>query len=146
MKSVMILLGVCIVILLLPSILPGINSFRSTSRTEEHGNVTTAVGVTSANITLAEDLFGDRTAEVTALTSSLTGDFPIASSYVAASNKLLVTGLVASGNRTLTATYNIGNLSDYYGADLGARTWPMFIVIGIIGLITAAVYAAIRRE
>ena len=133
------------VILLLGGVFTGIQEVRSTSHTEAFGSVTTAAGVTTANVTLVEDLFGDRTAEVTSVTSNVTTDVPLVSTYTAATNKLLISGLTASQTRTLTVVYKIGRLTDYFGVDTAIRTWPMFLVLGVIGIIAGAVYSASKR-
>ncbi len=142
----MLLLGACFILLLLPSVLPAMNQFRSTDFTEQHGTVTTAAGVTSANVTLSQDLFEDRTSEVSEITSTFVNDFPIASTYTTASNKLLVIGLAASENRTLTIKYKIGRLDDYVGADVGATTWPLMLLLGVLGVIGASIYVAYKKE
>jgi len=146
MKPVMLLLGACIIILLLPSIIPAIQDFRSESYTEAHGAVTTAVGVTTANLTLTQDLFLDETSQVDSASSSLGTDVPLTQTYTAASDRLLISGLTANATRTLTVIYKIGILDNYYGADLGARVWPLFLGLGIIGIAAAAVYTSTRKD
>jgi len=139
----MLIIGACIVILLLGAVMTGIQSFRSDEYTELH-NVTTA-SANSSSITLTQDLFDGETAYVT-LSSNVTGDAPRPSSYTAATNALLVVGLQPSTTRQLTVTYDYSRLSSYWGADLGARAWPLFLILGVIGVIAGAVYAAARRE
>ena len=145
MKPVMLIIGACMIILLLAGVLTGIQDVRSTSHTDAFGSVTTAAAVTTANVTLVEDLFGDRTAEVTSVTSNLTTDIPLVYSYTAATNRLIISGLTASETRTLTVVYKIGRLTDYFGVDTAIRTWPMFLVLGVIGIIAGAVYSASKR-
>lgn len=145
MKPVALLLGVIMIILMMAATLEGIQAFRSTSTTEAHGNIVTTSAETGDNVTLTQALFMDRTAEVTSITSNVTTDYPIASSYVSATKKLAVTGLAKSTTRTLTVTYKYGRLDDFYAADLAARSWMMFLVIGVIGVIAAAVYSGTRR-
>jgi len=146
MKSVMLLLGAVVIILLLPAVLPSIQDFRSDSYEEAHGVVTTAAGVTSANLTLAQDLFLDENSQVTSITSNVTADVPLVSTYTKANDRLLITGLIAGTTRTLTVTYNTPVLGDFYGADLGTRVFPIFLVLGVIGIVAAAVYNATKRE
>jgi len=146
MKSLMLLIGACIIILLLAAVVTGINDFRSTEYTEAHGLVTTAAGKTTANVTLTQDLFEDRTSEVVSVTSNITSDVPLVTTYTAATNYLHVSGLTADVSRTLTVVYKIGNLTDYYGVDLAARTVLTFMILGVIGLVAAAVYQATKRD
>ena len=146
MKSLMLLLGAIMIIIMMAAVATAIQDFRSEDYEESHASVTTAAGVTSANLTLTQDLFGDRTAEVNSVTSSFGPDVPLVSTYTAANNHLLISGLAASGNRTLTVDYRIGRLDDFYASDLAARSWMMFLVLGIIGVVAAAVYQATRRD
>lgn len=142
----MLMLGAIMIILLLSPVVTGIQDFRSTEYTEAHGVVTTAAAVTTANVTLTQDLFEDRTSEVVSITSNVTSDVPLVTSYTAATNYLYVSGLTAATTRTLTVVYHIANLADFYGIDLAARTIMTFIILGVIGIIAAAVYNATRRE
>ncbi len=146
MKPVMLLLGALVIILLLPSTVPSIQDFRSESFTEAQGSITTAAGITSANVTLTQDLFDDATSEIVSITSSDATDIPLATTYTAASNKLLVIGLNDDASRTLTIVYKIGTLTDFWGVDLASRTLLTFIILGVIGVVAAAVYQGTRRE
>ena len=85
-------------------ILEGIEGWR-TQDISDSFVVVTAAGQTTANVTLTEDLFQDATAQVDSITSTKT-ESPVATTYTAASNKLLVSALNASDNRTLTVTYD----------------------------------------
>jgi len=143
MKSVMLILGGCVILLLLSAVMSGIQDFRSTEYTQVSGNVTTAPGATSSNVTLTQDLFMGRTSEVVSVTSSLAADVPLVNStYTSALNRIVVSGLAESNTRNLTVVYNIGNLDDYWAVDLASRTLPLFIVLGVIGVVAAAVYVA----
>jgi len=146
MKSVMLILGGCVVILLFSAVIAGVQDFRSTEYTQVSGNVTTNPGITSANVTLVQDLFMDRNSEVESIVSSNTLDVPLVSTYTAASNRLLVTGLAESNTRNLTIVYNIANLADFWAVDLASRTLPLFIVLGVIGVVAASVYVATQRD
>lgn len=142
MRALQLILGAIVIILLMGAMLAGITSFRTQDYTEQH-DVTTGANVTSSAITLSQELFGAHTynAEVT---SNITADAPIPSSYVEASQALTVTGLDDSNSRRLTVVYKISSLDDYWGADLGARAWPLFLVLGVIGIIVGAVVVAAR--
>jgi len=86
------------------SIADGIKGWRTESQVQTAA-VTTAAGETSANVTLTSYLFQDNTAEVTAITSNVTVDSPVASSYVAATKILLVGGLTSGANHSLAISY-----------------------------------------
>ncbi len=143
MKSVLLLIGAGIIILLLPAILTGVNDFRMTDYEEPHV-ATTGGAVTTADITLSQSLFGDHTYNAS-ISSNITADAPIPSSYASATKILTVSGLQASQTRRLTITYKIDSLEDYYGAGIGARAWPIMLVLGVIGVIVGAVYNATRH-
>jgi hypothetical protein len=144
MKAVGTIIGACLIILLLGAVLSGITSFRSAEYEEPH-NVTTAGGVTSANITLTQDLFNDDTAFAT-ISSNDTDDAAVPSSYTAGTNTLLISGLAASTTRQLTVTYRYGQLGDYWGADLGARAWPLILVLGVFGVVAGAVVSTYSKR
>ena len=140
MRPVMLGIGAIMIILLMGAAMTGIRDFRSSEYTELH-NVTTAANVTTDSVILTQDLFNDETSNVT-ISSNITADAPVSSGYTSATNTLAISGLVASQLRQLTVVYRYGQLGDYWAADLGARSWPIFLVLGVIGVIAGAVYAA----
>lgn len=143
MKAVSLILGATIIILLMGAIIGAINDFRMADFSEDH-IVTTAANVTTATVTLSQDLFGDNT--VNALVSSnVTADAPIANAYTAATNALAIIGLDDGVTHRLTIDYKIDGLWDYPGAGLAAKMWPLFLVLGVIGIIVGAVYTATKR-
>lgn len=146
MRSLMLLLGAIIIVLLLAATASALQTFRSASTTENHGAVTTTAAHTTANLTLIQDLFMDRTSEVTSISSNLTSDVPLVSKWTSSTNALYVTGLTAGATRTLTVIYKYGNLADYYAADLASRVIITFLLLGVFGLVAGAVYQATRRE
>ncbi len=103
-----VFMGIIAVFLLLGAfaspINDGIKSWR-TSDTTETFLITTAAGVTSANVTLGHDLYQYATSEVEDFSSNETGDTPVADSYVSATKILLVTGLDSSKTRSLEVNY-----------------------------------------
>jgi hypothetical protein len=84
-------------------IIDGIKGWRTSDTTESFAVVTVA-GQTTANTTLAYDLYQASTAEVITITSNTTGT-PVASAYTEATKKLLISGLPASESQTLTVNY-----------------------------------------
>lgn len=144
MKPVMYILGSIFIILMLAATLTGINDFRGEDCEEIHNSVSTAVGVSSANITLAQDLLDDDTSYVS-ISSNNTSDAPIPYSYTDAFDRLLITGLQANAARQLTITYTISRLSNYWAVDTASKTLPILLILGVIGIIAGAVYSATRR-
>jgi len=82
----------------------GIKGWRTIDATQNFA-VTTGAGVTTANVTLDGDLYQDNVSEVIAITSNVTGESPIATSYETATNVLLISALDASETRTLGVNY-----------------------------------------
>ncbi len=82
----------------------GIKTWRA-DRPTQNFVVITPAGVTTANVTLTEDLFEDDVTEVISITSNVTGENPVATAYTPASNKLLVSALDADTTRTLAVYY-----------------------------------------
>jgi len=87
------------------SINDGIKGWRTEDTTEAYSPVTTGVGVTTANVTLTSELYQDKASEVIAVSSNVTGETPVATSYVTTGNKLLISALDADTTRTLTVNY-----------------------------------------
>jgi len=81
----------------------GIKGWRTEDTTESFVAATGA-GVTTANVTLGSELFQDGVSEVIAITSNIT-ETPVATSYVSASQVLLVSALDAGTSRTLSVNY-----------------------------------------
>ena len=144
MKPVLLIIGVCVIILLLGAVMEGITEFRAAEYTEPH-NVTTGAGQTSANVTLSQELYQDSTAYAE-ITSNVTADAAVPFSYVAATKSLLITGLLENQSRQLSVVYRYNQLEDYWAIDLLSKTWPLFIGLGILGIIVGAVILATRRE
>ena len=143
MKPVTLLLGAVVIILMMAAVLTAVNDFRMTEYEESHV-ATTGGAETTYDVTLSQELFSDETYNAV-VTSNVTADAPIPSSYASATQILTVTGLEASETRLLTITYQIDSLEDYFGASLGARVWPLMLVLGVIGVIVGAVYNATRH-
>ncbi len=144
MKTSSLLIAAVIIILMLPAVLLSIDDFRLVDQKDPF-NVTTAAGVTSANITLSQDLYGGNTANA-AVSSNETDDAPIAASYTTATNVLNITGLVESNTRRLDVTYSIDRLGDYFGAATGSKVLPILMILGILCIVGGAGYAAWNRH
>lgn len=121
------------------NITDGIKTWRTVD-TSENFDVTTAAGVTGANITLSYDLYQAATAEVQSITSDNETDTPVANSYVEATKALEVTGLVASDTRVLTVAY-YAETDDRVMRILG----PFLAVLIFGGLISAILYGMWKK-
>lgn len=102
-----ILVGILALFLLIgpfqPSISAGIKGWRASATTETF-SVTTAAGVTGANVTLGHDLYQATISVVIAVSSNET-EAPAANAYVEATKSLEVLALNPATLRTLTVEY-----------------------------------------
>lgn len=83
-----------------------IYDFRTDLRTDDF-LTTTAVGVTTANETLLDDLYDNDIGSVDIVSDNAT-DTPLANSYNATSRVINVIGLGANATRTLEISYDVG--------------------------------------
>ena len=142
MRTVMMLAGAMILTVLLVAFITGIDDARMVEFEELH-NATTGAGANTTVVTLTQELFNDETRHVT-ISSNLTSDAPVPSSYATATQKLTVGGLAASETRQLTVGYKIDRLGEYYAMGVALKVFPMLLGLGIIGLIAAAIYQGVR--
>ena len=104
-KWLVIILGIFLLFGVFASTInDGIVTWRTQDLTQSF-TVTTGAGETTENVTLNNDLFQDDTSRVISITSNITGESPIATSYTAATKVLLVSALNPSATHTLTVNY-----------------------------------------
>jgi len=118
----------------------GIKGWRTEDTTEAYASVTTAAGVTTANVTLANDLYQDDVSEVITITSNVTGESPVATSYITATKKLLVSALNAATTRTLTINYYAETDSDILRV-----VGPFLSLLVIGGMLVGILYYGLKR-
>lgn len=120
--------------------------FKTDQRTDSIGALT-AVGVTSANITLGQAIFEDDTTTVTVL-SDLTTELPVfmGATYSGLNFSANVSGLTANASRTFTVTYDVDALSGWAGivALVDRLAWIWLLLI--IAFPAAAVAAIFMRR
>jgi hypothetical protein len=110
-----------------------------TDETTEAFVVTTS-GITSANVTLANDIFHDDLQYITSVTSSNSTETPLATTYTTATNKLLLTSLNPTDTRTITVNFKMATIDPVWGA-LGG-----FLLLLIIGGSAALIIAGMRSR
>ena len=86
-------------------ILDGIKTWRTDGLSTQTTVVATGAGVTTANITLAKDLYQANIVNVDSVTSTDGADAPAVTSYTEATLALLISGLNDDSSRTLTIGY-----------------------------------------
>jgi len=120
----------------------GITTWRTNSVTQA-AVVTTGAAQTTANVTLSNDLYLDDAARVSSISSNIT-ESPVATSYVAADDALLVSALAADDTRTLTIIY-LAETDDTIMRVLGPFL-PFLIFGGCAGGILYAIYTGFKRR
>ena len=143
MKAATNLIAAGIIILMLPAMILAIDQFRLDDQVDPFVE-TTGGAETTADVTLSQDLYGDETRNAS-VSSNVTGDAPVASSYVSATNVLTITGLQVSTSHYLTITYKINRLGDYFGAAAGSRVVPVLLILGVMCIVGGAGYQAFGR-
>ena len=86
-------------------ILDGIKTWRTDGLATQTTVVATAPGITTANVTLAKDLYQANVVNVHSITSTDGADAVAVTSYTEATLALLVSGLNDDASRTLTIEY-----------------------------------------
>lgn len=135
--SIFLLLGV-----FRQPIIDGIKGIRADTITGESHVVTTAAGVTSANVTLSRDLYLASTSQVSSISSNIT-ESPAATSYTEATNVLLVSSLSAGASHLLTFAYSAETTDTTW---LAIGPFASFLIFGgLLGLIAWGVWKGRRR-
>ncbi len=117
----------------------GIKGWR-TNNTTQNFSVTTAAGVTTANVTLTRDLYQDDVSEVIAISSNVTGESPVATSYTSATKVLLVSALDAATTHTLGVNFYAETDSTVL------RAVGPFLGILIIGGLIMLIFMSSRKK
>lgn len=136
---------VAAVILFMLPLTEMIYDFRTDQRADDF-TVTTAAGVTTANVTLGKPVFDDDTQTIS-FSSNTTTDIPVVSSYNVTSRQLLIAGLTASTTRAVEVTYDIDALTGEGSAisSLMDRVPAVYLLIVIAFPIAATVAVLIGR-
>ncbi len=140
MKSATGLIAAAIILMLMGGIMAGLSSFRGVDVVEPH-NVDS--GSASADIILSNELLDDHTYNCTIVSNQAT-DAAVPFSYTSATKTLTVTGLDDAVSHTLTLTYKTLQLDS--AADVGARIFPVLLILGVIALVAGAIYNAWRPD
>lgn len=142
MKTATLLVAAVIIILMLPAAILAVDQFRLSDQTDPF---VVPSGSSASEVTLSQDLYGDETRNA-AVSSNVTTDAPIASTYTAATNVLAITGLDDEEEHYLTVTYKIDRLADYFGAGAGSKVLPVLLVLGVLCIVGGAGYHAFSHR
>ena len=121
------------------SINDGINGWRTEDTTQSFA-ITTAAAQTTDNVTLTGDLYQDDVAQVIAITSNVTGESPVATTYTTATNVLLLSALDADTTHTLSVNYYAESDSEVMQV-IG----PFLGILIFGGLLFALAYSAFHK-
>jgi len=101
----------------------------------DSGNVTTAAGDTSGNLTLTMPLYMERLTSVLDLESSLGTDTPISAAYDEDTQVLEVGGLTAGSSRILTVDYEYDSTTAFTNSRQVISSGPVIIMLALIVII-----------
>lgn len=106
-----------------------INDFRTDVR-EDTFTVTTGSGVTTDNQTLTRAIYDDDT-DTIEITSSISDDTPLYSSYNTTTRLLAYSGLAASSTRVITVSYDVDALdsTDAIATFVDRLPWIWMLII-----------------
>jgi len=142
MKAAMTFIMVGMTILFLSGIMWALTQFRGADFQEPH-IITTAAGISSQVIILANPVVDDSTTNIKLVSNNI-NDAPVPFTYSSVARQLTINGLDPGNTRTLTIDYLVPRLPDFI--DLFARFFPAFFIIGCIVAITGACVAAFRHD
>ena len=137
-KSFLIILTATILFLL--PIFTAVYAFRTDQRTDTYPNYATGAAVTTGNVTLLKQLYDSDTGTVT-IVSDDSDDTPLLTSYNATSQKVFMSGLHASDNRTLTVSYDIDNFEGNASMITLAGNLPYIFMLVVFAFIPASLFA-----
>ncbi len=120
----------------------GIKGWRTVDTTENEV-VVTGAGVTTANVTLDDDLYQDAVSQVISISSNAT-ESPVATSYVSATNVMLISALDAATTRTLTINYYAE--TDNTVLQVVGPFLSLFIIGGLLFGIAAGIFKKGKRR
>lgn len=142
MKGVMALIAFGLVIMMFGGVMFGLDNFRGKDFTEPHIFVS-GEGITTVTYILANPVMDSTTANVLVV-SSIVDDAPVPFQYTAVNRQLVINGLAASDNRTLTITYKVARLDAF--TDTVAHYIPAFLLLGGLAIIGAAAYSGFQNR
>lgn len=147
MRALIILFGAALLIICFPVILSSILDAKTDSY-EQTFHIATAAGVTTSNVTLGLDLYGDSLGNIESFTSNSTTDTPSGDVYYDATNQLTVGGLTANVTRALAVTYRYQttSISDFTTAEYLFDILLWFMALGILTLIAAGLFRAFKHD
>lgn len=150
--AVFALIFVIIAIFFLSPVSASLHSMEYLTGTNS-GNISTAVSVTTGNLTLTEDVYQDALVSITALSSTNSSDTPFVTSYDASTHDLAIGGLIGNSTRVMSADYRYDNPDNPDGTSTIIAYSVLIIAFAIIIMlfliptgIIARVWASFRGD
>lgn len=148
MKLLLVVIAVLLIFGGMGAWLDSIYDFRTDVQTQNY-TVETEADETTASLQLSTALWEGDVAKAS-ISSNITVDAPIASSYNSTNRELTVTGLAASQNRTLDVSYDVASLTDYPGVSGGILHVPgiltAVLIVIVLGAIVAMILGIVHRR
>lgn len=144
MRSLLYVFGAMLLILIMPLLFVSIQDARTDTYTQQFGDISTAANVTTANLTLATEVWEDAVSSITGITSSISTETASADAYNTSGRLLTVGGLASAASRNLTVEYlyQASTVSDLQTTEYLFTVVIWFMVLVVLGLLFAAVYHA----
>ncbi len=130
---IIVIIGIIVAFQFMPMFMDAVHDTVTDEESQASVDVGTYGAATSSTVVLILGLYEDDLGYVGTMTSNVTTDVPVASSYASATDTLTVTGLTAGCNRTLTIPYDYDATSEYTGFGSMAVLAPMIMILFIIG-------------
>jgi hypothetical protein len=137
-KIIGVVLGVVILAIMFPIFMDSLTDSQTELQLDLFPGCVVAGGET--DVVLTQDLFKDRTAHITEMTSDDPGATPVATTYVPATNTLTIGGLGAVTPQDITVTYRYDITDDYTGLGEFMGLTPLLIWLGIIFALIGGVF------
>ena len=121
----------------LPAFVAAVNDFRTDIVTQDFV-VTTNTTATTASIQLRDSLFNNNL-DNAITTSNTTSDVHNMVSFTSGNRNLSLSGLSTNATRVISVEYKTAGLDGYTGADTGAKTVPVIMIVALIAVPLLAV-------
>lgn len=142
---ILTLIGVAIFFVFMPTMMSGLFDFRTDEQSDAF-TVPTGGAETTAQVTLAQDLWENGTQFVESIASDLGTDNPVASNYASTTHNLTVSGLTAGTSRNLTVVYNIAALDEFQGVATLSGIMPLLLMASVVLIPIAVVWVIFIRR
>lgn len=140
MKSIIVIFAAMLLIIATPFVFTAIDDGVTETATNSFANI--PVGSGNATVTLSRAIYNNDVQSIIGVTSNESADAPAAFTFNSVSKAFLVTGLAATGNRTLSVEFQIDStVLPTSGGAIYATLIRWFWIFTIVGTIIGAIYS-----